>query len=200
MNTFRTMGGMVARLTVGAALVALVGTAQAAVEKGVARVVAIHGTPEVSFDGSSWAPLSRGERLQEGAWIRTSGGSVADLDLGRNGSQLRVMPESTLSFGALTYERTSVETIVNTQIDLQEGRVIGHVQKLSAASKYEVKTPAGVAGIRGTKFDISAEGKVVVSEGSVVVVATDANGSSITRVVDAAEMFSPVMGRVTPAT
>jgi hypothetical protein len=191
---------MFVRLTVGAAILALTAAAQAAVEKGAAKVVAVFGPAEVSFDGSSWAPLTKGERLGEGAMIRTSAGAVADLDLGRNGSRLRVMPESTLAFSALTYERTSIETIINTQLDLRAGRLIGHVQKLSAASKYEIKTPVVVAGVRGTRYDITAEGKVVVSEGSVVVVAFGKDGATTTRVVNANEVFTPASGAVTPAT
>jgi len=74
------------------------------------------------------------------------------------------------------------------------------VKKLSAASKYEVKTPKVVAAVRGTRYDITAEGEVVVAEGSVVVVAYQADGTAITRVVNAAEAFSPVSGVVTPAT
>jgi hypothetical protein len=200
MNSFRTMGGMVARLTVSAALLALAAVAQAAVEKGVAKVVAVQGAAEVSLDGTSWAPLAKGERLGEGALVRTAPGGAADLDLGRNGSLLRVMPGSTVAFSALTYERTSIETIINTQLELRTGRLMGHVQKLSAASKYEVKTPAVVAGIRGTRYDITAEGKVVVAEGSVVVVALGKDGTTLTRVVNASETFSPASGVVTPAT
>ncbi len=199
MNSFRTMGGMVARLTVGAAVFAMSAVAQASVEKGTAKVLAIHGSAETSADGTSWSPLKRGQRLTEGAVIRTSNAAVADLDLGRNGSILRVMPGSVVSFSALTYEDTAIETIINTEIQLKSGRILGHVQKLSAASKYAVKTPKVVAGIRGTKYDLSADGKLVVAEGSVVVVATRDDGTTITRVVNASEMFSPVSGMVTPA-
>ena len=200
MNSFRTMGGSLARLTLGAALLALATAAQAAVEKGTARVVSVHGTAEVSLDGSTWAPLKKGENLREGAFVRTSGSAAADLDLGRNGAALRVMPNSTVSFSALSFEETGVETIVNTQIDLRQGRVLGHVQKLSSASKYEVKAPKASATVRGTRYDMSAEGKLVVAEGSVVVVAVREDGSAITRVVNASETFSPVSGLVTPAT
>lgn len=199
MNSFRTMGGSLARLTLGAALLALATAAQAAVEKGAARVVAVHGTAEVSLDGSTWAPLKKGENLREGALVRTTGSAAADLDLGRNGSSLRVMPNSTVALAALTFEETGLETIVNTQIDLRQGRVLGHVQKLSTASKYEVKAPKASATVRGTRYDMSAEGKLVVAEGSVVVVALREDGSAVTRVVNASETFSPVSGLVTPA-
>lgn len=200
MNSFRMTGGMVARLTVGAALLALAAAAQAAVEKGTAKVTAVHGSVEYSMDGATWTPLKRGEGVHEGAIVRTTSTSAADLDMGRNGSLLRVMPDSTIAFSALTYEQTGIETIINTSIDLRAGRVVGHVQKLSAASKYEVRTPKAVAAVRGTKYDMSADGTVIVAEGSVVVVAFREDGSTITRVVNASEMFSPVTGMVIPAT
>lgn len=200
MNSFRMTGGKVARLTVGAALIALAAAAQAAVEKGTAKVTAVHGSVEYSMDGSTWAPLKRGEGVHEGAIIRTTSSSAADFDMGRNGALLRVMPDSTIAFSALTYEQTGIETIINTSIDLRAGRVAGHVQKLSAASKYEVKTPKAVATVRGTRYEMSVDGSVTVSEGSVVVVAFGENGNTITRVVNANEMFSPVTGVVTPAT
>jgi len=200
MNSFRMLGGLVARLSLGAALLALAAGAQAAVEKGSAKVVGVQGTAEYSVDGSSWTALKRGEVLREGAVIRTVGASGADLDLGRNGSGLRVMPDSVVAFSALTYEETGVETVVNTQIELRAGRVLGNVQKLTSTSKYEVKAPKSVATIRGTRYDMAASGRLVVAEGSVVIVAYREDGSTVTRVVNANETFSPVSGVVTPAT
>jgi hypothetical protein len=190
---------MMARLGIGAVVLALASVAQAAVEKGTAKVLAVQGSAEISTDGTQWKALKRGEALHEGAWIRTSSSSAADLDLGRNGSQLRIMPNSTVSLAALTYEDTGVETVVNTQIELREGRVLGNVHKLAAASKYEVKSAKAVATIRGTRYDFQADGRLVVAEGSVVVVSYRDDGSTITRVVNANEMFSPVSGMVTPA-
>jgi len=191
---------MMARLGLGAVVLALASAAQAAVEKGTAKVLAVHGTAEVSTDGSQWKALRRGEALHEGALIRTTSSAAADLDLGRNGSQLRILPNTTVALSALTYEETGVETVINTQIDLRAGRVLGNVQKLSAASKYEVKAPKAVATIRGTRYDFQADGRLVVAEGSVVVVAYREDGSTITRVVNAKEMFTPVSGLVTAAT
>ena len=200
MNSFRSLGGLVARLSLGAALLALAASAQAAVEKGSAKVVGVQGTAEYSLDGTTWTALKRGEVLREGAAIRTTGASGADLDLGRNGSVLRVMPDSSISLSALTYEETGVETVVNTQIDLRAGRVVGNVQKLASTSKYEVRAPKAVATIRGTRYDMAATGRLLVAEGSVVVVAYREDGSTVTRVVNANEVFSPVSGLVTPAT
>ena len=200
MTSFRSMGGMVARLTLGVALVALASAAQAAVEKGSAKVLALQGAVETSTDGATWTALNRGDSLREGAIVRTTSASAADLDLGRNGSRLRVMPGSTVALTALTYEETGVETAVNTQNEVRTGKIVGVVQKLSAISKYEIKTAKAVATVRGTRYSMDASGKLVVAEGSVVVVAFKDDGSTVTRVVNASEAFSPVSGLVAPAT
>ncbi|MBX3747597.1 MAG: FecR domain-containing protein [Verrucomicrobiae bacterium] len=199
MNSFLSMGGIVARLTVGAALVgmaAVASVAQASVEKGSAKVVAVYGSVEVSVDGSTWTSAQRGETLREGARIRTADAAALDLDLGRNGSLLRILQDSSVALTALSYQQTGVETIVNTQIDLEAGRVAGHVRKLSAASKYEIRTPKVLAAVRGTRYEVSSEGDVVVAEGSVVVVSYQEDGTLLTRVVNGAEAFSPVSGNV----
>ena len=200
MNSFRTMGGLVARLTVGAALLAFASAAQAAVEKGTAKVVAVQGAAEYSTDGTTWTSLTRGESLGEGVVVRTATSAAADLDLGRNGAQLRVMPGSTVALSALSFEQTGIETIINTQIEVRSGKVVGNVQKLSAASKYELKAAKVVATVRGTRYSMGADGKLVVGEGSVVVVAVKEDGSTVTRVVNGGEAFSPISASVSPAT
>lgn len=187
-------------MTVSVALFALASAAQAAVEKGSANVVTVQGKVEYSTDGSTWSALKRGESLREGVTVRTADTAAADLDLGRNGSHLRVMPGSTVALSALTFEQTGLETIVNTQIDIRSGKVVGQVQKLSSASKYELKTSKALATVRGTRYSMAADGKLVVAEGSVVIVSAKEDGSTITRVVNANEMFSPALGSVVTAT
>jgi hypothetical protein len=69
-----------------------------------------------------------------------------------------------------------LDTVTDTQLDLREGRILGVVRRLTAGSRYEVKTPRGVAGIRGTggtEYDISANGTVHVITGQVVMVYID---------------------------
>ena len=47
--------------------------------------------------------------------------------------------------------------------------MFGSVPKLVEGSRYEIKFPAGVARIRGTVYDVSAEGLIKVRSGSVSV-------------------------------
>jgi hypothetical protein len=67
---------------------------------------------------------------------------------------------------------------------------------MSAASKYEVKLPNGVAGIRGTVYDITSEGVIQVSSGSVVIAWVGADGAQ-DGVIMVYEQFDTRTGRLT---
>jgi hypothetical protein len=69
---------------------------------------------------------------------------------------------------------------------------------MNSASKYEIKLPNGVAGIRGTFYDITADGVVRVSAGSVVLAYMAADGSVTTKVVVAGQQFDARTGEITP--
>ena len=57
------------------------------------------------------------------------------------------MENSALGIDKLTSMDTGSDSVTETQLDLKAGHIMGSVKKLSAASKYEVKIPNGVAGI-----------------------------------------------------
>lgn len=95
--------------------------------------------------------------------------------------------------------QTGAETVTETQLDLKAGRITGSVKKMSAASKYEVKLPNGVAGIRGTTYDISADGVVKVYVGSVVVAVVDPKtGNVVTQVVSGGQQYDTRSNQLTP--
>lgn len=158
-------------LALAAALLGIVATEAAPVQNR-AEVRAVRGTANYSTDrGANWKKLNVGTRLGEHSVVRTAPGSTVDLFLGDNGPVVRVTEDSTLGIDRLNSENMGGgEKVIETQLDLRSGRILGNVKKLAAASKYEVKTPVGVAGIRGTKYDIRADGTVAVTEGTVVVV------------------------------
>jgi hypothetical protein len=158
-------------------------------------VRAIKGEAQYS-EGATWLPLKTGQTLGAGNAVRTANGANVDLFLDENGPLVRLMENTTLGIDKLNFEKTGVDTVIETQLDLKSGRIFGVVKKLSASSKYEVKTPNGVAGIRGTQYQISATGEVQVLQGSVVVVNVRADGSVVTQVVNAGEMFVPSTGKV----
>lgn len=111
---------------------------------------------------------------------------------------VRVFENSTLAIDKLTTMDTGADTVSETQLDLQRGRIFGNVKKMSAASKYEVKLPNGVAGIRGTIYTLSAVGVVQVLVGSVVIAYVGADGNVVTQVVMGGQQFDARTGQVTP--
>ena len=158
-------------LALGAAVLGLL-SSQAAPVQNRAEVRAVRGTANYSTDrGANWKKLNVGTRLGERSVVRTSPGAQVDLFLGDNGPVVRVTEDTTLGIDKLTSETMGTgDKVIETQLDLRSGRILGNVKKLAAASKYEVKTPMGVAGIRGTRYDIRADGTVAVTEGMVRVV------------------------------
>jgi len=154
-----------------AAAVLLSASTRAEVQHNKAVVRAIRGTAQISNDkGATWKKASVGARLDANSVIKTDAASTADLFLGENGPVVRVTEDTRMGIDRLDLEKTGIETVIETQLDLKNGRILGNVKKMAAASKYEVKTPVGVAGIRGTEYSIDARGKVTVVQGTVVVV------------------------------
>jgi hypothetical protein len=110
--------------------------------------------------------------------------------MNENGPAVRITENTTMGIDKLTIDRTGADNIIETQLDLRNGRILGNVRRLAQQSKYEVKTPQGVAGIRGTRYDISADGTVRVIEGQVVVVYI-VNGIASTATVNAGQQSRP---------
>jgi len=166
-------------------------TAQAAPEQNKAIVRTVRGTANYSTDrGANWRALKVGTALTQNSVVRTAPGSVVDLFLGDNGPVVRVTEDTTLGIDRLTIDRTGVDKVIETQLDLRNGRILGNVKRLAAASKYEVKTPHGVAGIRGTRYDIRSDGTIVVAEGQIVAVYI-VDGQAFTATGNAGDILRP---------
>ena len=158
-------------LLVACAALTFVSAARAQNEQdGKAIVRALLGTPEYSKQGAAFIPLKVNTILHAGDVVKTKEGDHVDLFLGKNNGVVQVTPNSTLLLDKLTFKDTGAEIVSDTELDVRAGTILGKVNKMANASKYEIKTPRGVAGIRGTKYSVSASGQVTVAEGTVVVV------------------------------
>jgi hypothetical protein len=142
--------------------------AQAEVNKAVVR--AVRGEAAFSVDnGTTWRGAKVGQIYKPGTLIRTGDKAQVDLFLGDNGPVVRVTEKSQLGVDKLDIDRSGTEPVIETDLNLKNGRIMGNVKKLAAASKYEVETPKGVAAIRGTEYSIASDGQVTVISGIVVV-------------------------------
>jgi hypothetical protein len=189
---------------------------------GIAKVVAVSGDARYFVAGDSTPhQLKTGMVLKSGITIQTASGALNYVDIVLNNPQataapspgpsdvahfqpkveqdgIRIFENTVLSVDKLTRTETGADVVTDTELDLKAGSILGTVKKLSPASKYEVKIPNGVAGIRGTIYFLSASGIVRVVSGSVVVAYVGPGGNVITQVVNAGEQFDVNTGLVTP--
>jgi hypothetical protein len=187
------LGSLISKLAAGGvALVvsAMLSSAQAQ-QEGTATVTSLRGSAQYSDAGGAWSPLKVGKVLKAGSVVKTAADSQVDLFLKQNGPVVRVTADTTLGLDKILFDDTGAETVVETQLNLVNGRILGNVKKLAAASRYEVKVPTGTVGIRGTEYDISASGIVHVVTGEVLVTYVSPSGKVTTMNVKEGEWFIP---------
>jgi hypothetical protein len=109
---------------------------------------------------------------------------------------VRLSGGTTLKIDTLTVSDTGVDTVSDTELDLQAGRIFASVKKLSDSSKYLVKIPNGIAGVRGTKFTLGADGSAACIEHSVWLAFGGA--APITVQVNAGTQYDPASGQSGP--
>jgi hypothetical protein len=206
-------GGLLQILVICTALLLAAGCATEAPSgnSGVqsAKVVYKKGDLRYSTGNNVWQPLNLGDVVRHGTLIQTAADSRVTLVLGdvsapvarpmrsdmfsyhplAEQSIVRLWENTLMGVDKLTEMRTGEAVVTETALDLKAGHITGSVKKMTAASKYEVKLPNGVAGIKGTVYECYAEGIVKVREGSMVVAYTGANGSIVTQVVMSLQMF-----------
>lgn len=109
---------------------------------------------------------------------------------------VRILEDSVLSFDKLTATDTGADRVTETDLDLRTGAIFAAVKKQAAASRFEVKYPNGVAGIRGTLVCITASGMISVVTGSAVAAYTDSGGNVATQVVGGGNQFNTKTGEM----
>jgi len=191
-------------------------------EDGIAKVVAKSGDARYFVAGDSTPhDVKVGMILKPGVTIQTASGMGNYVDIVLNNASatapaasspsaiahwqpkaeqdgIRIFENTILAVDKLTKTTTGADVVTDTEMDLKAGSILGTVKKLTPTSKYEVKIPNGVAGIRGTIYFLSASGILRVVTGSVVVAYVGPGGNVITQIVNGGEQFDTNTGLVTP--
>jgi hypothetical protein len=113
-------------------------------------------------------------------------------------NMIRMMGDTVLGLDELVISDTGLDTVSETELNLKYGRVFASVKKISAPSKYFIKIPAGVAGVRGTFFEIDASGWCAVLKHSVLLALADADGGTAPFTINEGYQFDPATGQITP--
>lgn len=220
-QTNRIMNGLVA---CGLALVMSASLSAQAETDRSGKVVRIKGAARYSTGNNVWQPLKIGQILKQGTLIQTAADSLVDIVLGEAGKVtpvravanpssggggggyqpkaeqdvVRIQADTVLALDKLSVIDTGTDKVTDTQLDLRSGRIFGTVKKMNASSRYEIKLPNGVAGVRGTVYQVSAEGVLQVLSGSLVISWTAADGTVMTQTVNGGYQFDARTGLITP--
>ncbi len=137
------------------------GANTAAMKAGKIRVIEVSGSGAKAINGQgATSELKRGDFLSQG--VRVVTGQNASVELAfENGSSVVVKPGTEFSidqfladpFDSQAIDYGSLEnepTMSVTRTNLKSGEIFFHVEKLKERSTYEIITPVGIAGIRGT--------------------------------------------------
>jgi hypothetical protein len=163
--------------------------ASAQTQAGAIKAVRITGEVFRVDAAGAKTPVKEGHALIETDTIETGAGAGVVLVF-MNGSSVKLAENSRLAIEEFKMdplaENISVASLKDepgvskTRLNLAYGEMVGNVKKLKSASQFDVKTPVGAAGIRGTTFRIllrfEANGQVAfqlsTSEGRVVFTGT----------------------------
>lgn len=156
--------------------------ATASAEQATAKVRAISGgSAQCTQDGSMWKALPSGAVLSQGTTVKTDGGGTADIYLGKNGPWASLSPDTTLGFSTLMCDAGAGETVTATELNLTSGNALFIVRKLSAGSRFSIKTANATCNVLGTKVSAAARGQFAVKDGSAEVFYTAPGATAPTK-------------------
>lgn len=153
---------------------------KAAAVEGSVRVIKVEGaTVEVMANGLP-IQIQTGTILKQGSQIKTGKDGVVDL-MFDNGAVLEITPNTEFlikNFEREAFDPTGVDyrtmqgepTRSRTILKVNFGAVLAGVKKLKSTSEFNVSTPVGSAGIRGTSFFVHFDSK---KRGGAIVGVTD---------------------------
>jgi len=180
-----------------ACFVSFFATAKAEVQSGQVLVQAVHGSATYFRGDANGQAVKENLILTRGTTLKTAKDTTVDLILQYNGTVLRLMPESTLSFEKLNKEDGGEGTITETSLKLTAGSILGSQRKLASPSSFQINVAGGVAYIKGTEYQVHSDGAVTVLSGSVKVIYNlPHNGGSVQVTVPAGYTFNPTTGKV----
>ena len=115
---------------------------------------------------------------------------------------VRLSGGTTLKIDTLTVADTGVDTVSDTELDLQNGRIFYSVKKLTPDSKYFIKFPNGIAAVRGSQGFMSVANGSLGPCGALVhplwITVTSPGAPPATIVVDQGNQYDPATGQNSP--
>lgn len=104
---------------------------------------------------SDWIPLKAGMKLAESDWIRTRKHSKARIFIrGLSDARATLGENADMQISVLLRGVWKKEPVDDTELALGIGSVLVEAEKLEGESRFEVRNPNSIVGIRGTIFEV----------------------------------------------
>lgn len=127
-----------------------------------ARVLAVEGDASLTDSSGRPAPLKTGDRVPAGALLKTTAEGSLSLGLADR-SRMLVKRNSELRLEANTDSAPGGTRSI--LLDLQRGGLENEIERRSSSGgRFEIRTPAGTAAVRGTTFRVTANEAGTVTE------------------------------------
>ncbi|MGD0413349.1 MAG: FecR domain-containing protein [Verrucomicrobiota bacterium] len=150
-------------------------------QKAIVRSVV--GDVQYQVDGMGpFLALRVNMELNPKTVLKSGRGASAYLQVNGVTSVVKLTENTTVTLSTMTATGPGLDADKSTDLKLDGGTILGQVKKLSANSDYKVTVPNGVAGIRGTDFQVT----VTVQNGTVTVTFTSQTGTIFCQVTPAA--------------
>lgn len=131
---------------------------QGMLQEREARIVKAEGDVKVMIkEERAWKPAEEGMVLSEGDIIKTgpSGAALINIAGDSKGSLVRMREDTELNLDILKEDVGADKKV--TVLDVSIGKILIQAEKLKEGSRFEVKTPTSVVGVRGTKFAVEVD-------------------------------------------
>ncbi len=140
-----------------------------------AKVILVKGEPAImKKESSDWNPCKKGAAIDNGDRIKTSKGEVVEISFSEDTVRvIRIREDSDV----FIVKRESPYSI-----ELVDGEVLTFLKKLPKGSTFEIKTPAGTCGARGTGWSVTVDELKAIYrsfENAIYVQGLDASGNAI---------------------
>lgn len=103
---------------------------------------------------NDWQKLDMGTVLSEGDSVKTGSASEVIMELKGAKKTAEIVVRESSEFVFKTFQHDEGTEIDETLLDISTGAVLVKAEKLVGTSKFEVKTPTSIVGIRGTTFEV----------------------------------------------
>jgi len=123
-----------------------------------ARFLKVEGDVYIKREGTPWFHAGKDTQIYERDIIRTEDHSTAVIKIHTPSKEATVEVEPGTELFLSKISQNNSKGTPGTLIDLAVGKILLEVlKKKDDSSKFEVKTPTSIVGVRGTTFSVEVE-------------------------------------------